>query len=72
MDPFWIDEANTYAIAQGPLEQIPARLSNDASPPLYYFLLHFWMNYFGTSEFALRGPQRGISCACVILYLFFR
>jgi mannosyltransferase len=49
---FWMDEAITTGIASHPLSQIPGLLRHDGSPPLYYFLLHFWVRGFGGSEAA--------------------
>src|SRR5437016_10258973 len=49
---FWMDEAITTGIASHPLSQIPAVLRQDGSPPLYYLLLHFWIQAFGDSESA--------------------
>ena len=47
-----MDEAITTGIASHPLSAIPGLLRHDGSPPLYYFLLHFWMQAFGASEAA--------------------
>jgi len=52
----WLDEANSVAIARQPFLAIPAALANDSSPPLYYWLLHFWIRVFGESEAAVRLP----------------
>jgi uncharacterized membrane protein len=49
---FWMDEAITTGIASHPLSAIPGLLRHDGSPPLYYFLLHFWIQGFGASETA--------------------
>jgi mannosyltransferase len=49
---FWMDEAISTGIASHPLSQIPGLLRHDGSPPLYYFLLHFWIRAFGGSEAA--------------------
>jgi mannosyltransferase len=49
---FWMDEAITTGIALHPLSQIPGVLRHDGSPPLFYVLLHFWVNAFGSSEAA--------------------
>jgi mannosyltransferase len=49
---FWMDEAITTGIASHPLSAIPGLLRHDGSPPLYYFLLHFWIRAFGGSEAA--------------------
>ena len=47
---YWIDEAISVGISSHPLEHLPHLLRNDGSPPLYYLLLHVWMQIFG------RGP----------------
>lgn len=49
---FWMDEAITTGIASHPLGAIPGLLRHDGSPPLFYFLLHFWMQAFGSGESA--------------------
>jgi hypothetical protein len=49
---FWMDEAITAGIASHSLSAIPGILRHDGSPPLFYFLLHFWIRIFGTSEAA--------------------
>ncbi len=49
---FWMDEAITTGIAMHPLSQIPGILRHDGSPPLFYVLLHFWIQLFGSSEAA--------------------
>ena len=51
----WIDEANSVIIARQAPGDLLARLKLDSSPPLYYFILHAWMNVFGESEPALRA-----------------
>jgi mannosyltransferase len=51
----WLDEALTVDIARLPLHQIPSALREDGSPPLYYFLLHFWMELFGQSDLGVRS-----------------
>jgi mannosyltransferase len=50
--PFWIDEGLSVGIGSSPFTEIPALLRQDGSPPLYYLLLHLWMDAFGTSEAA--------------------
>jgi 4-amino-4-deoxy-L-arabinose transferase-like glycosyltransferase len=49
---FWMDEAISTGIASHPLSAIPGLLRHDGSPPLYYVLLHFWIQIFGASESA--------------------
>jgi mannosyltransferase len=49
---YWIDEGISVGISSHHLTQIPALLTRDGSPPLFYVLLHFWMIGFGRSEIA--------------------
>ena len=51
----WLDEALGVNIASAPLGKIVDHLRNDGAPPLYYFLLHFWVSLFGTSDMAVRS-----------------
>lgn len=51
----WLDEALTVDIARLPLHEIPGALKRDGAPPLYYYLLHFWMIPFGQSNDAVRS-----------------
>lgn len=50
----WRDEAFSVWIAQDSISEVVRRTSGDFNPPLYYLLLHIWMNVFGRSEIALR------------------
>ncbi len=49
---FWIDEGLSVGIASHSLSEIPGVLLQDGSPPLYYLLLHLWLQVAGTSEAA--------------------
>ncbi|MPY93021.1 MAG: hypothetical protein GEV08_08135 [Acidimicrobiia bacterium] len=51
----WLDEAQSLAIARAPLAELPATLRTDGAPPLYYALLHVWMQLFGTGDWAVRS-----------------
>src|SRR4051794_18865810 len=51
----WIDEGLSVGIADRPLADIPLALREDGSPPLYYMLLHFWLDVAGRSEAGVRG-----------------
>jgi mannosyltransferase len=51
----WLDEALTVDIARLPLHEIPSALKHDGAPPLYYYLLHFWIVLFGQSNDAVRS-----------------
>ena len=46
---YWGDEAIAIGIALHPVGSLPHYLANDGSPPLYYLILHFWMELFGRS-----------------------
>ncbi len=63
--PLWLDEALTVNISRLPLTQIPRALSHDGAPPLYYFLLHFWMQAFGRGDIAVRALSGLISVAAL-------
>jgi mannosyltransferase len=47
---FWIDEGLSVGISDRPLGDISSVLRQDGSPPLYYVLLHFWLDLAGRSE----------------------
>lgn len=49
---FWMDEAITVGISSHPLSAIPGILRMDGSPPLFYLLLHLWMNMAGNTQAA--------------------
>jgi 4-amino-4-deoxy-L-arabinose transferase-like glycosyltransferase len=53
----WYDEAFSVYLAQFSLAEITARTAADIQPPLYYYLLHFWITIAGDSEFAVRFPS---------------
>jgi mannosyltransferase len=50
----WNDEGTSVALARLSLPAIAGGAAHDIHPPLYYFLLHFWMMPAGTGEFAIR------------------
>ena len=52
---YWIDEGIAVGIASHDLADIPRVLGQDGNPPLYYLLLHGWMELFGTGEAATRA-----------------
>jgi uncharacterized membrane protein len=51
----WLDEALSVNIASLPLGDIPEALRHDGHPPLYYFLLHGWIERFGDDAVAVRA-----------------
>lgn len=55
---FWGDEAASVLSAQRSLPSLFRMLGNvDAVHGAYYLFLHFWIDLFGTSEFATRLPS---------------
>lgn len=51
---FWCDEFLAISIGKCPIKWIINFITyHDAHPPLFYILVHFWLN-FGKSEFILR------------------
>src|SRR3954470_13004049 len=60
---FWIDEGLSVGISQHAIADIPGVLRQDGSPPLYYVLLHFWMEVFGRSE----AQTHAFSLVCALL-----
>jgi mannosyltransferase len=59
--PLWLDEALSVNIAKLPLDQITDALRHDGHPPFYYFLLHLWMDVFGSGDIAVRALSGVIS-----------
>ena len=53
--PLWLDEALTVDIAGLPLGDIGGALRHDGHPPLYYWLLHGWLEVFGDGDVASRS-----------------
>jgi mannosyltransferase len=51
----WYDEAFSVYLASMDLPEITARTAADIQPPLYYYLLHGWIQLFGDSELAVRS-----------------
>lgn len=51
----WADEGNSAALALRSLDRIARDAGHDIHPPLYYWLLHFWVRAFGISDVGLRS-----------------
>jgi mannosyltransferase len=62
---FWNDEGNSARIAERSLQLITEGAAGDIHPPLYYYLLHFWRDVFGSSEAALRSLSALLGVALV-------
>jgi len=63
----WLDEALTVNISKLPVSQIHGALMRDGSPPLYYYLLHYWMKVFGSSDYGARSLSGVFSVATLPL-----
>ena len=63
----WADEGNSVSLSGRSLPSITAGAAHDIHPPLYYYLLHFWMGVFGNSEFALRALSALLGTVLVYL-----
>ncbi len=50
----WRDEAFAVLLSEPPVAGIVKLTAQDFNPPLYYFILHFWMKIFGEGEIAIR------------------
>ncbi|WP_131786180.1 glycosyltransferase family 39 protein [Protofrankia symbiont of Coriaria ruscifolia] len=73
----WLDEAQSVAIARlpltGPGTTLFDGLRQDGSPPLYYLLLHGWIELFGTGTSAVRALSALVNLAAAApLYLLAR
>ncbi len=62
---FWIDEGLSVGIASYGFLEIPGVLEQDGSPPLYYLLLHVWMQLFGNTETATHTLSVAFAVLCV-------
>jgi len=52
---YWRDEAFSVLLSFKSIGEIFSLTIKDASPPLYYFLLHFWIKLFGDAEYVTRS-----------------
>lgn len=67
-ESLWLDEGLSARLASMPLADISALgLQTDHNPPLYLYLLHFWINLFGKSELAIRSLSALLNAACIPL-----
>ncbi|MFQ5886193.1 MAG: glycosyltransferase family 39 protein, partial [Anaerolineae bacterium] len=52
-ESLWYDETVSVLLARKSLPALTAHTAGDIHPPLYYYLLHFWIRLAGSSEFSL-------------------
>lgn len=63
----WYDEGVSIHLAQKSLAALTAHTARDIHPPLYYYLLHFWIRAAGSSEFAVAFPSLFFGLLLVLL-----
>ncbi len=51
-ESLWYDETVSLLLARSDLPELTRHTAGDIHPPLYYYLLHFWGQFAGWSEFA--------------------
>ena len=54
-ESIWLDEG--YSIVTAKLDFLQVARVQDDIPPLYYLILHWWIQFFGDSEFSVRFPS---------------
>jgi hypothetical protein len=67
VSPMWLDEALTVNIARLPLSDLFEALRHDGAPPLYYLVLHAWMDLVGAGDVAVRSLSGLFSVAALPL-----
>jgi mannosyltransferase len=67
----WLDEAWTVALGMQKPAVILVAATHDQNPPLYNLLMAGWLEFFGTSEAALRIPSLLATAACAALFFVF-
>jgi uncharacterized membrane protein len=66
-ESLWLDEAYSIYTSRLSLPAIVNEIKKDVHPPLYYFVLHYWMMAFGESEFAARSLSVMFGVAAIAL-----
>ncbi len=61
----WMDEGLSIGIASQPFFDIPGVLKQDGTPPLYYLVLHVWMEIVGNGPADTQGLSVAISLLAV-------
>jgi uncharacterized membrane protein len=69
-DSLWLDEGLSIRLASLPFGEIFKNAAPiDHNPPLYLYILHFWMKLFGKSEIAVRSLSALCNTATIPLLL---
>jgi len=64
------DEAFSVRHASFTLKEVFSNVENEPHPPLYYIMLHFWMEIFGDSEIATRSLSVSFGIISILLMYF--
>ena len=74
IEPYCGDETLSLDIARS-FSSVSELLSYlrevELHPPLYYLILHFWVSFFGITEFAVRSLSLLFGLGCIVLTFFF-
>lgn len=67
----WFDEAFSILLSRHAPEQIFSITARDIHPPLYYVFLHYWIEWWGDSKFAVRSMSVvfGVGNVALIIWL---
>jgi mannosyltransferase len=66
-ESIWFDEGYTAWMVSHSPSEIIRLIRADTAPPLYYLLLHSWVNLFGRSEAALRSLSTVFSIITILI-----
>jgi uncharacterized membrane protein len=66
-DGLWLDEAYSVALAHMSIIDMVKATASDVHPPLYYFLLHYWVMAFGDSEIVVRLLSVVFGIAAIVM-----
>ncbi len=67
----WGDEAFSVVVSRLPLAEMTPRLMQDfVHPPLYYYLLHLWLQLFGVGALQARLLSAAFGTGCVVVIYF--
>jgi len=72
-ESLWLDESySVLSAGQDSINNVITTVNNIDyhHPPLYFILLHFWINSFGKSEFSLRSLSAIFSVLSLIMIFF--
>lgn len=65
-ESLWLDEGVSMQIAHLDVRGILQEVRVDNNPPLYYLLLHYWIELFGDSETSVRMPSAILGVLAVL------